>query len=1159
MPDPAPNHAAADCNLLFGVLALQMDFITRDALVAAMQVWVFDKANPLGQILLAQGRLTAQRLRVLDALVLEHLDIHHGDPQKSLAAASPPVSVRQELRNIADGDIQGSLDSLAVFGSTDPNATGPYVPRPEHGCPGSRYRVLRPYARGGLGEVFVAQDTELGREVALKEIRADQAHDAHSRARFLQEATITGRLEHPGIVPVYGLGQYADGRPYYAMRFIQGETLKNAIMRFHTLDRPSEDSSKGRLALRHLLSQFIALCNAVAYAHSRGVLHRDVKPSNAILGKYGEALVLDWGLAKAVGRPEAERDTSELPLPLTSDDDLATQPGTTLGTPAYMSPEQAQGQWDRVGPASDVYGLGATLYTLLTGRAPIQGNDKGDLLRKAGRGEWLPARQVKRDVPAALDAVCCKAMAREPKDRYPEALALAADVEHWLADEPVGAYREPLPVKLGRWVRRHQARVAATAAALLVALLVGGGAWLWAAERRAETDRAVALALGKAEQLRNQASKMPVEELGDAVAALAVWKQGLTADEQADEISAAGLAGEETVRRAERLLAEVRAGVKMADQAVVGARKYAEMLAALDKARMARSRWTGKSFDFAASTAAYAAAFSTYGLDVLAQEPAAAVRLLRQLPGPKRSPLVLALDDWALCERIKEVEQRLHRIADRVDDDVWRRRFRNTGDLRGLKRLAVEARRQSLPVVSLEVLAHALWRRGARAEATAILLDAQGRYPGDFWINMNLATSLWRTGIESKGSVDLAIGYYRAAVALRPDNPAAHYNLGLTLKAKGDLKGAITAYRRAIALDSKDPTTHYNLGLALDAIRDFKGAIAAYGQAIAVDPRYAPAHNNLGAALDQQGDLKGAIVAYRHAIALDGKDPVYRNNLGTVLAKQWDVKGAMAAYRQAIVLDPKYAEAYYNLGNAFAAQGDVAGAIEAYQWAIHLQPLLFDAHFTLGFALRREGRFEESLASLRRGHRLGIQQPYWNSPSAEWVTKGERLVELNKQCPTFLGREGRPVTAKEGLELAELCAFKKHFAASCSFYRRAFAMDPKGAAGKRLSAACCAALAGCGRGRDAAGLKPEQKTKLRRQALAWLRADLPIWAKTLQEGKSQPRETSQPSLRDWPHDPDLACVREKTALAKLPEAERREWVKFWDKVAALVAKASEKK
>jgi WD40 repeat protein len=460
------SSAASDRNLLFGVLALQMDFLGRDALIAAMHAWVVDKTKPLGDILVEQQVLNPDERDLLDALVQKHLDRHRGDVEKSLAAVAVPTPLRDQLRSLADPDVQASIAHLPTPSGQAELGPLPTTVAEVKKIAGLRYQVLRPHDKGGIGEVFLALDQELNRQVALKEIQERHADDPHSLGRFVREAEITGGLEHPGIVPVYGLGHSADGRPYYAMRFIQGETLKDAIARFHAGD--------AGLTLRGLLTRFIAVCNTLAYAHSRGVIHRDLKPSNIMLGKYGETLVVDWGMAKAGISEPAQSASDGLPEPTLTPllaDGIETQAGAAMGTPAYMSPEQAAGRLDLLGPASDIYSLGATLYTLLTGRPPIEGKDTVDILRKAQRGEWLPPRQVKADVPPTLDAVCRKAMAALPSARYGSALELAADVEHWLADESVSAYRESWAARSRRWMRRHRTLVSTAVGVLVVALL----------------------------------------------------------------------------------------------------------------------------------------------------------------------------------------------------------------------------------------------------------------------------------------------------------------------------------------------------------------------------------------------------------------------------------------------------------------------------------------------------------------------------------------------------------------------------------------------------------------------------------------------------------------------------------------------------------------
>ena len=310
------------------------------------------------------------------------------------------------------------------------------------------------------------------------------------------------------------------------MRFVEGPTLWDALKEYHA-------GSPDPVAFRRLLQSFIQVCQTVAYAHTRGVIHRDLKPQNILLGKFGETLVVDWGLAKVVGRPEEARsETTEATLVPGSESGDETAMGSAVGTPAYMSPEQAAGRWNVIDHRSDIYGLGAVLYTVLTGKPPLEMGDWPEMQQKIQRGDVARPRQVKADIPRPLEAVCLKAMALDPPARYPSAEALAADVEHWMADEPVAAYGEPLLVRGRRWMRNHRTLVSA-AAVLLVAALTAAGAGLIllgqknrmiAAERTAAqvaADEAEAVNAFLTDDLLGQASpdvnsldkRMTVEEL----------------------------------------------------------------------------------------------------------------------------------------------------------------------------------------------------------------------------------------------------------------------------------------------------------------------------------------------------------------------------------------------------------------------------------------------------------------------------------------------------------------------------------------------------------------------------------------------------------------------------------------------------------------------
>jgi serine/threonine-protein kinase len=486
----------ADTNrdLLFGLIALQVGLVDQAQLVAAFQAWARDKARPLADHLAEHTALGADGRAAIEAMVAVHIERHGNDAEMSLASIPASRSIRDSLARLDDHEIEATL---ARFGSkpeksqsdAESERTATYSVGPVTGD-GQRFHVLRPHAKGGLGAVFVALDSELNREVALKQILDKHADDPGIRSRFLLEAEVTGGLEHPGIVPVYGLGTYADGRPYYATRFVRGDSLKSVIDQFHADKSLKTDPGRRSLELRKLLRRVTDVCNAIEYAHSRGVLHRDIKPSNVIIGKYGETLVVDWGLAKALGRVHPGSQSGERTLvPSSVTGSAETLTGAALGTPSYMSPEQAAGDLERLGPQSDVYSLGATLYCLLTGRPPAEGEDVGAVLASVQTGEFSKPRKLDPSIDKALEAVCLKAMALEPEDRYATPRALADDIERWLADEPVAAYPERRLERLGRWHRRHRTltyAAAAIGAAIGIALVAWVATVVIEGARRAE-------------------------------------------------------------------------------------------------------------------------------------------------------------------------------------------------------------------------------------------------------------------------------------------------------------------------------------------------------------------------------------------------------------------------------------------------------------------------------------------------------------------------------------------------------------------------------------------------------------------------------------------------------------------------------------------------
>ncbi len=1104
-------RSSVKSDLLFGLRTLQDGLVDAAQLVDAIRAWTADESRTLADHIAAMGHLGGSLgpdaglgATLPDAIAVDRLPEGRpdGTAAPTLGATHDEMPALNLDQTLTHGDSGEPGDDARKRGDDFTLGTS--------AAPGvSRFRVLRQHASGGLGAVFVAMDEELHREVALKQILARHADDPISRSRFLLEAEVTGGLEHPGIVPVYSLGAYADGRPYYAMRFIRGDSLKDAADRFHQDASAKSDPSRRSLGLRQLLRQFVDVCHAIEYAHSRGVLHRDIKPGNVIVGRHGETLVVDWGLAKVTGLSDPGVNGEEPILaPSLSGGSAETLPGRSLGTPAFMSPEQAEGALDRLGPRSDVYSLGATLFYLLTGRPPFLG-DLGAMLGAVKRGDFRPPRHFDPEIDRALEAVCLKAMAHRPEDRYATASAMADDVERWMADEPVSAWREPLLRQARRWARRNRTAVTAAAVAL-IAGVVGLSAVLFVQSRAN-----AALNAANDELKRSRAAVQARYDL--AVEAIRTFHTGVSED---------FLLGEERFRDLrDRLLRSAadfygKLGKLLGQESDLSSRRG---LAAANFELASLTAKVGRNADALAAHRSVLAARQALASDPSAGDDA------RVDMGRSLTEIAGLLDEAGqAAEALKT-----YREAQRVLAGPAAR----STEARALMASCRSRMGGFLVTIGKNDDALAVYRL-ARADQEA-LAGAPGA-PAE--LQHELSDTINRIGrlLANTGHPREAEAEYRQALAIRQalvhehpdvteyrnDLSASHNNLGLVLAATGRTAEAEVEERRAMALRQelvdRNPAvslfrehlaaSHYNLGLLLrdtgratDAEAEQRQALAIYQELVERNPgvlRYrsilANTHVNLGRLLSTLGRPREGEAEYRQAVAIQRElvelNPAitaYRSslattysNLGVLLAEagqpaEAEFRGVVEICRELVARNPSVTEfrdrlalGHVNLGDLLTELGRISEAEPEYRAAADLLRELSDhnpsvtlyRHYLaytrdhLGALLAVEGRASEAESEARAAVAL-YQSLSEKNPKVPDYADGAASALNTLGDATRAG--GRPAEARDAYDRAvairerlveqnpKVPAFRGGLAASIR--RRGLARaaqgDPSGAAG----------------------------------------------------------------------------------------------------------------
>jgi tetratricopeptide (TPR) repeat protein len=882
-----------------------------------------------------------------------------------------------------------------------------------------RYELLEEIGRGGMGAVLRGHDPDLDRDLAIKVLLPANQHDPAVVSRFTEEAQIGGQLQHPGIVPVYEVGQSADQRPYFTMKLVRGRTLA-ALLRERS--HPGQD-------LPRLLQVFEQVCQTMAYAHSRGVIHRDLKPANVMVGAFGEVQVMDWGLAKLLAREGtlSPRPGSQLSGTVSgvirtvrsAGSGPASEPSHVLGTPAYMAPEQASGAAARLDERCDVFGLGAILCEILTGQPPYAGTDIMQVLHQAARADLDEAfaRLGACGADPELIRLARSSLAAEASDRPRDAGVLAAGF---------AAHRESMEARMRQAElaqaeartraeeerKRRRVKVALAAAGLaLVLLAAGGGLWRQQVqtERRTEAER------------QEQALRQEVEATLTQAVSL---RKGFHFREARELL-------EQAQQRLER------AGPDDLRRRASQARDDLTLTEILDAARLQAATIVEGKLDVAGGERKYAAAFAGAGFD---QEEDVTALAARVRDSAVREEIVAALDDRASLTPDRAHRARLLAVARAADPDRWRDRLRQPQlwrDRDALTKLAEKLKEAELSPQLATALGRALRQGGG--DAVQLLAAGQARFPQDFWLNFELAWELYQAR-----RWDDAAGYYRAALALRPQANACYNNLSVALVAQGRLDEAIDRCEQALRIDPRCAESHTNVGIALSDKGRLDEAIDHFQQALRIDSKLAPAHNNLGAALVDKGQLDEAIDHFQQALHLEPKHPSAHTNLGLALAAKGRTGEAIGQFEEALRLDPKDAPTHYNLGNTLKDQGRLDEAIEHYQQALALDPKHAPSHTNLGVVLYDKGMLDEAIDHYQQALHLDPKQAAAHNNLGNALQAQGRLDKAIEHFRQALALD--PKYAMAHYNFANSLQAQGRLDESIEHYQRALHLDPKQAA-----------------------------------------------------------------------------------------------------------------
>lgn len=1036
------------------------------------------------------------------------------------------------------------------------------------------YEVDAVLGQGGMGIVFRARHLKLGRLVAVKMSLAGSYASEHERERFRREAEAVAALRHPNIVQVYDVGDL-EGRPYFTMELMEGGSL-------------AQRQASVPQSAREAATLVVSLAEAVHAAHQGGIVHRDLKPANILFTPDGTPKITDFGLARRL-----EGNTA------------LTLSGVPIGTPSYMAPEQARGQSREIGPAADVYALGAILYELLTGRPPFRGETSTETLLQVIQHEPVPPARLNRKVPRDLQTICLMCLQKEPGLRYVTAAALADDLQCFLRGEAIAARPELFLARCVRRISRQPILATAVAIAALSTLaFAGGGLWLLS-DRSAKAEAAY-------------------EDVRDMVRALnaSSWQEASAARDRAN-----GRLGNSAPAPLRQLIDQGTRDLELASRLETFHAKGVEAIAGGTPLA---------DYDKAFMDALRAAKLGAFG-----DSPEVVARQVRE--SDIRDMLIAALD-WYSVVVIQQDAPRgewaleVARQAD-PDQSSWRLRARDRKTLND--RAALQDLIASRPItapsmVPLSALeAYLSDREYPLADRLELLKQLYRVHPGDFWLNLRLGGFLLVNRMNAE-----ALGYVQTATALRPRSAIARYQFGTVLSSVGRREESAEQFRLAAELDPTVELYHQFYITRLTELGRHDTAVEHLRGMIRTTPESAFAHTELGRSIERQSPESDALVLLTRAVELEPARPESLKALRDHCLKHRKLNELQAALRAALArdgsqytawygyaelclflerekdyrqarrdllkrfgetTDPRTAEQVSRLSLLIPASDDeLAMAVALSERALASDSAKsggFQSYFLFarGLAEYRQGQFDAAIATMKGGasrvlgpaprlvtamslSRKGDQQPALQTLAAAvashdwrpehctgqdaWIfhvlrREAERLILPDHSA--WLAGTGSPRENDERFAFVGVCQFQERTVTLSHLYEEAFAADPgtrDSAIGHRYAAARAASRAGCRQGSDAADVDEAERQRWLGQAIDWLRQDLAAMAGTLSHGTEQARSRTTQQLRKWQTEEHLAGLRDTNALEKLPPAEQKLCKTLWEDVQAVLDRST---